>query len=231
MQSVFEARHGSENFGFYLAGLFEGDGHITKTGFHITFHINQLPLVKKIISKLGYGTIRYKKSDNTCVLNITNLAKLISFISLINGKLRTPKISRLYSLIDYVNGNSKTSIGIRAYVKIPKLPLSSEPILSNAWLSGFIDADGSFDIRHTKKTVLTKKRIISCRFRLEQRMLDPKTGDSYKEVLDLIASNLAVKLNTREQKNTGGRIYYIIAMSSLASINILRSYLDTNTLI
>lgn len=50
--------------------------------------------------------------------------------------MRTPKIHSLHKLIDFLN-NSK------------KKELDDSLIDSNAWLSGFIEADGSFQIRAT----------------------------------------------------------------------------------
>ncbi len=210
-----------KHFGSYLAGLFEGDGHVTKTHFHITFHIKEITLVKKLIDKLGFGNIRYKLDNNACVLNIGGKSGLIAFINLINGELRTPKIRQLYTLIDYANSKFNTNI--------PKLALSKSHISENSWLAGFIEADGSFGIRNTKKTESIKKRNVSCRFRLEQRMLDPITNESYAYVLYLISDYLCVKLNTRLQKNTG-RTYYIIESSSLESNTILRTYLEIHAL-
>lgn len=100
-----------ELFGSYLAGLFEGDGHIWipsldtlkkkkhNPRFCITFHIKDLPLANKIKSIIGYGFIRIKNKENACVLTISPLEGLIKIINLINGKLRTPKINQLYLLI------------------------------------------------------------------------------------------------------------------------------------
>lgn len=50
-------------------------------------------------------------------------------------------------------------------------------IMSNSWLAGFIDADGSFDIRVREKVDGSAKDRVESRFRLEQRMKDPITGD------------------------------------------------------
>jgi hypothetical protein len=57
-----------QNFGFYLARLFEADGHITLQGpkyrnaaaFHITFHNTQLPLAQTLVNTIGHGWIRHK---------------------------------------------------------------------------------------------------------------------------------------------------------------------------
>ena len=74
--------------GFYLAGLFEGDGHIwipsnTSKGskkhnvrFHITFHIKNLPLALKLKDLIGCGFIRNKTKDNACVLTISQVVGL-----------------------------------------------------------------------------------------------------------------------------------------------------------
>ena len=49
--------------------------------------------------------------------------------------MRTPKICILYKLIDRLNNLN---------YKICKLPLDNSLISSNAWLSGFLYADGCF---------------------------------------------------------------------------------------
>ena len=46
--------------------------------------------------------------------------------------MRTPKINQLYNLINYINARG---------FNIKKLPLDNSSLNSNAWLSGFIDAD------------------------------------------------------------------------------------------
>lgn len=140
-----------------------------------------------------------------------------------NGKLRTPKISQMNLLIDWLNTHHQNQ-GL-----INKLPLNTNPVSADPWLAGFIDADGSFDIRYTKKPPGLKRRV-SCRFRLEQRMSDPKTNHSYSGVLTLIANYLCTRLNTRIQRSTG-KTYYIIEVSSLAGIVILTDYLNSYALL
>lgn len=62
-------------------------------------------------------------------------------ISLINGKMRTPKIHSLNALIDFLNETKGTTI--------EKHPVSIESLDSNPWLSGFIEADASIQVRTT----------------------------------------------------------------------------------
>lgn len=55
--------------------------------------------------------------------------------------MRTPKIHSLNALIDFLNKTKGTSI--------EKHPVSIESLDSNPWLSGFIEADASFQVRTT----------------------------------------------------------------------------------
>ena len=217
----------NNNLKTYLAGLFEGDGHIWiqnpymkkkhNPRFCITFGLKNEPLAKKFLDIIGSGFIRYKPKDNACVLVVSPVIGLKKIVYLINGELRTPKIHQLYKLIDWLNKNHSTSI--------KKLPLKEGDLVNNSWLSGFIDSDGSFSVQHTKVENNAKKRKISCRLRIEQRMLDPITGDSYLKVLTNIAEFLNCSLLTRKQKSTGNE-YYIIAASSKLSLDIIVKYLE-----
>lgn len=96
---------------------------------------------------------------------------------------------------------------------------------NDSWLSGFIDSDGSFSVQHTKVENNAKKRKISCRLRIEQRLLDPITGNSYIYVLTDIAKFLNCNLLTRKQKSTNNE-YYTLTASSKLSMGVIITYLD-----
>lgn len=219
----------SETLGFYIAGLFEGDGHLILPAasskhnprWHVTFHIKDKYLAHKLLDNISYGFIRYKTKENACVLTVSPVKGLKKLVSLINGKLKTPKIHQLHLLIDWLNKHHEANI--------TKLPVFSGPINGDAWLAGFIDADGSFGIRSTKKAPGIKQKI-ACRFRLEQRMTSPVTGESYKDILTLIGDYCGVSLKTRKQKSTQVT-YYLIEVSSRAGIRQLQNYLDRYHLI
>lgn len=89
---------------------------------------------------------------------------LVLFITIVGPYLRTPKIDHLNGVIALLNANS-------TYV-LKELKLDKSPMLSNSWLAGFIDADGSFDIQITESKDGNGKNRVSVRFRLEQRMTD-----------------------------------------------------------
>jgi len=209
------------NLSYYLAGLIEGDGYISinnknKVIIAITFNIKDKPLADKLLINLGLGKgFIVKRKSNSIELRFSSIISLKKIINLINGKFRTPKIEQLYRLIDWINKNHNT--------KFKKLSLDNSSLENNSWLAGFIDADGSFYIRYSKKQII-------CKFNLEQRMIYPKTNESYKIILDQICLFLNVKLAIRNRLNYKNS-YYIIKIENQNSIKILINYLTNNKLL
>jgi hypothetical protein len=128
-------------------------------------------------------------------------------------KLRTPKAYQINIIIDWLNKKQESNI--------KKLPLCSEVLCKDAWLAGFIDADGSFAIRQTKKSETTKKQT-ECQLILVQRIMYPKTKQSYADIFNLIASFLCVKLNILKARNPYAQNQYKIKVSSAKSKTKLR---------
>ena len=178
--------------------------------FCITFNLKNEPLAKKLLEIIGYGFIRYKPKDNACVLVISPV-KGLKFIT----ELRTPKIIQLHNLIDWINKNHSS--------EIKKLPVKKGNLDKNNWFAEFVDADGSFSIQHIKIEDGAKKRKISCRLRIEQRMYEPMTKNSYFDVLTEITTLLNCNLNTRKQISTDNE-YFIIAAFNRISLLIIRTY-------
>jgi hypothetical protein len=92
-----------------------------------------------------------------------------------------------------------------------------------------VDADGSFSIQHSKKEDGALKRKVSCRLRIEQRMIEPKTNISYFHIMNEIALFLACNLLTRKQLSTGN-VYYTLAATSRKSIIIITNYFENFSL-
>jgi hypothetical protein len=200
--------------GFYLAGLIEGDGYISITKedrviLGITFNIKDKPLAEKLLEFIGKGSIA-KRKTNSIELRFSALKSLKIIVKLINGKFRTPKINQLHQLIDWMN--KKHSLNIE------KLSLDNSSLLNNHWLSGFIDADGSFYIRYSLKQII-------CKFALEQRMIYPKTQENYNKIITDICESLNVKVSTRTRLKYKNN-YYIIKVENQNSIKILINYLN-----
>ena len=214
--------------GSYIAGLWEGDGHIwiPKTiyapsgkkympQFSITFVESDYPLIKKLKSLLG-GSIRQKKENHAYVWTLSSISDLNNIINLINGYLRGPKIEHFKTLIDWMN-NHKGSYFICK-------PKDNSNILENSWLSGFIDAEGSFDIRISLIKNGALKDRIAARFRLEQQKIDPKSLLSYSNLFSLISKSLLVNLTT--STHNINKKYFLISLSSQKARLILVEYLD-----
>lgn len=127
------------------------------------------------------------------------------------------KIYQLHTLIDWINANHSSNI--------EKLPLKKGLISNDSWLAGFVDADGGFYIGHTKLENNAKKRKISCRLRIEQRMVEPISKQSYSDVLTEIANFFNCKLLVRKQASTGNE-YYTLAASSRKSLQIILDYFE-----
>jgi cytochrome c/quinol oxidase subunit I/LAGLIDADG DNA endonuclease family protein len=96
--------------GSYLAGLLEGDGHISlpkvihskgKLSYPylaITLVKKDLPLINKLKELYG-GRLRLKTEENAIVWTVGTHKELINIINLMNGYLRTPKLIKFNKLL------------------------------------------------------------------------------------------------------------------------------------
>lgn len=77
-------------FGHYLAGLIDGDGHFSsQQQLVIAFHLSDIPLAYYIKSYLKYGNVRKIKDKNAVILVIAAKNGIEKVINLINGKIRS----------------------------------------------------------------------------------------------------------------------------------------------
>ena len=221
-----------ENFGHYLAGLWEGDGHSGKNPgpyIAITFHNKEYPLCV-ICQQLIGGFIRHKRQENAIVLTIQKRQELLKFVSLVGNKLRSPKSIEIWAIAKWL----KTLDLAQPSNFCTQFELDSTPLFNNAWLAGFIDADGSFKVRYTKKKVnsvtkvLQTKERIALAFVIEQQMLHKKSGQSFKPLMDKIAKYLTVPLTFTKHK---GKQYYCVNLSSFYKLKILIDYLEKYSLV
>jgi len=211
----------------YLAGLIEGNGTIIvpKTersvkgklnypAIQIIFNSKDLPLALIIQKELKNGSLAKKKGVNAYVLTINNFDGLILLISLINGNMRTPKIHALNDLIDWLN----IKLGSLC---IPKKSLNNSPLNSNAWLSGFIEADGHFSVRTTTSSKYPK---VECKFELSQRQNDHNNRNNLEFLeaiaIFLVSSVKAVRVNKPNPE-------YKVRTTSLKGNLVLENYLST----
>jgi Cytochrome C and Quinol oxidase polypeptide I/LAGLIDADG endonuclease len=214
-------------FSSYLAGLIEGDGsiivpntersakgRINYPSIQIMFHLKDLPLALMIQKEIKNGSLSRKKGVNAYILTINNYDGLILLTSLINGNMRTPKIYSLYNLIDWLNIKFEE-------INISKKSLNDSPLDSNAWLSGFIEAEGHFSVRTTSNSKDSK---VECKLELSQRQQDHngRNNVSFLEIIAnfLLSSVKAIRLDKPKPE-------YRVRTTNLKGNLILENYLNT----
>lgn len=213
---------------YYLAGLIEGDGHFntpkklkTPSGaarvaaIEVVFALKDRPSAELLQSLFGGRLYDHSKKKITRWL-IQDIKSVTNIINLINGKLRTPKINSLYEMIDFINDKGNNII---------KLPLDTSPLGSNAWLAGFIDADGHFAI---KGFTSNPKSHLAIQFHLTQRKTD-KSGESLEKLMLKITEFLQVNLNERVFSEKFHQ--FVICTSNRVSNKILMDYLNNYPLL
>jgi hypothetical protein len=129
----------NEEFGYFLAGLIEGDGWFGNKELHLIFSEEDISLAYYIKKRIGYGNV-YKIKNKKAVRYICKKRDgLFIILSLINGKLvSNPKYEQL----------TKNNYGKEFNIPIES-PLKKIS-LNNYWLAGFTQADGCFHISTVK---------------------------------------------------------------------------------
>ncbi|GJP36214.1 hypothetical protein CLOM_g9324 [Closterium sp. NIES-68] len=125
-----------DEFGYYLAGLIEGDGCFGDRRLEILFHENDITNAYFVKKAIGFGTvnkIKEKKAVKYVLRHMTGLAKVVN---LINGKFQSS--NKINQLIKY-QYDSIFQINIK--------PINEyTSCLTNHWLAGFTDANGCFHV-------------------------------------------------------------------------------------
>jgi hypothetical protein len=127
--------------------------------------------------------------------------------------MRTPKIHALNNLIDWLNFKLGSFC-------IPKKSLNNSPLNSNAWLSGFIEADGHFSVRTTSSSKYPR---VECKFELSQRQNDHNNRNNLEFLeaiaIFLVSSVKAVRVNKPNPE-------YRVRTTSLKGNLVLENYLS-----
>lgn len=209
----------------YLAGFIEGEGtivvpklersHKGKLNYpsvQIVFQLKDFPLCQVIQKLIGHGSISKKKNSAVYVLTINNLEGLIAICQLINGKMRGPKYYQLVLLIEYLNKK-------KLHLNLEPLGFSKTPLDNDSWLTGFVEADGSFQVR---TSLYSKYPRISLSFELVQSRIT-LYGYSMFDLMNQIAIFLGVNVN--EIRSERQNPQYRLRTSSLKTNQAIRNYL------
>jgi LAGLIDADG endonuclease/Cytochrome c oxidase subunit III len=229
-----------DQLGYYLAGLLEGDGHISIPALGsttlnrilnprivFTSHKNNLHLYAYIQDKLG-GIGRFQLvNNNTIRYIIGDIKGIMLIINKISNKLRTPKNITFNKLIDFMN--TKYNFSFKPST------LDKSNLLDNYWFSGFTEADGCFYIKivESKPKSETRKRSISenisLKFRLDQRLYDKPTSSTMLFIMEEIAKCLSSSLD--KHKTSKGDEILSITVTSIDKIKIIVNYFNKYSLL
>jgi Cytochrome C and Quinol oxidase polypeptide I/LAGLIDADG endonuclease len=190
-----------EQFGHYLAGLIDGDGHFSKQQqLVVAFHKLDASLAYFIKERLGFGSVRKIKNKNCFVLVLSSKIGLIKVITLINGKIRTE--NKFNQIVNNILNSS------RYKCKSVNFKLNSDKNLENHWLAGFSDANASFQIK-----------ILNRNNRVEVR-LNYQIDQEKKDILVLIKDYLGGNIGYRKSQDT----YYFGSTSFGSAKNVIHYF-------
>lgn len=197
-----------EQFGSFLAGLIDSDGHFSNIPqCIIAFHSSDHHLAYYIKSYVGYGQVRAVKSKQAMIYVCSHSLGLQRIALLIRGQLRCDGKIRQYNE--------------RLIAKYPHLQITTSPthpVVHSYWLAGFIAGDGSFQIkileRSKQRRSLPEIRVV---LQIDQK------SDS---LLRVIQSSLGGSIGYRASQDT-----YYYSTVSFANAAKLIEYCDHTHLI
>jgi len=148
----------------WFIGFSEGDGAILTTKGKARFVLTQKEgaILYHIQEVLGFGTVR--QFDDYYRFIVTDPQSILLLVYIFNGNLVLPyRLKQLGVWINALNGLANLEL---ALLRNPNL---KKPNLSDAWLSGFTDAEGCFNIAiQPRHNTVTGYRV-SLRFLLDQK--------------------------------------------------------------
>lgn len=198
-----------EEFGFYLAGLIDGDGHFSKTPqLIISFNELDVSLAYFLKKKIGFGNVYKVKSKKAVNLIIGKLDGLVFVLELIKNKIKS------VNKIKQINEN----ILSHPYFKdFSPFVLNTDMNLKNYWLAGFTDADGSFQIKTLIRLNRKNKFEVRLNFQIDQKN---------KYLLTLIQNFVGGNIGFRKKQNT-----YYYGSTSFGPAKKVINYFDNFQLI
>jgi len=202
-----------KEFGYYLAGLIEGEGSFQGNQLIISFHELDAPLAYYIKKQIGYGSVSKIQGKRAYKLVISKKAGVLKVIRLIDGKLRG------WSKIEQVKRNWDIEL-------TPANPESC--LLNDSWLAGFSDAGccAFFQVKAIERSQGTTTTAVGLRtrrpaagLRVEIR-LNFKVEQKIKDLLTLIQATFGGDLGYRKATNT----YYYGSTSFTNARKIIRYF-------
>nr|YP_010759112.1 hypothetical protein QEO35_mgp07 [Hericium alpestre]WEX32026.1 hypothetical protein [Hericium alpestre] len=194
-----------KQFGHYLAGLIDGDGHFSSAQqLIIVFSSPDVKLAYYIKETIGFGNVKKVKDKNAYLYIISNKEGLMKAINLINGKLRS--INKFNQVITNILSNP------RYLEEKLEFKINDSNDFNNYWIAGFSDADASFQIKIVNRDNKIKPEI-RLNFQIDQKDIS---------MLLLIKNIFGGNIGYREIQDT-----YYYGSTSFGSAKKVINYFDT----
>lgn len=246
--------------GSYLTGLIEGNGLIYVSDLNkyspkidIVFDEKDHELVIYLSNILKIGKISKRSNSKTIIWNISKIEDTFILLNLTNGYYRTPKYQSVIKTIEWINNyiinntqkdikylsihNSKIKENILLNINIINLkPLDTSSLWNNAWLSGFTDTNGNFNIIISKRK--NRNDLLQLSYRLDIKQVKTKSKDVNNnnnyfnimiEISSMFNSNLLSRkrsLKLKNQNNHKDYYSYIVAITSLINLKLVNKYFN-----
>lgn len=187
-----------EQLGYFLAGLIDADGHIDTLGYiQIVFNQKDVSVAYYIKKVIRYGSIKKIKSKLAYLFTCSHSKGIKIIGDLIRNKLKT------MSKIEQFNARLVSKVGGKL------TQLNSAVVLNNHWLAGFIQGDGSFQIKVLYRQHKTEIRLVI--------QIDQKSDTILKEIQSVFGGYIGY----RSSQNT----YYYSSVSFSNAVQFIQ-YLD-----
>lgn len=188
-----------EQFGNFLAGLIDAGGHIDTLGYiRIVFNQKDVSVAYYIKKTIAYGSVKKMKGKAAYLFTCSHSKGIKIIGDLIRNKLKTiSKIQQFNPRLVNKVGSQLTQFN------------SSAAVLTNHWLAGFIQGDGSLQIK-----VLYRQHRTDIRFVIQ-------INQNNDTILKEIQSVFGGYIGYRKSQNT----YYYSSVSLSNAVQFIQ-YLD-----
>ena len=209
-----------EQFGHYLAGLIDGDGHFSfQQQLVIVFSSLDVQLAYYIKKIIGFGHVKKVNNKNAYLYIISNKDGIIKAINLINGKLRT-----FNKFNQVINNILALAAGGTKYTEQDiNFEMNKSNDFNNHWIAGFSDAvspgSASFQIKIVQTGGLASSRVNKPRPEIR---LNFQIDQKDKDVLLLIKDVFGGNLGHRKSQDS-----YYYGSTSFGSAKKVINYFDT----
>ncbi len=196
----------SDNWLTWFIGFSEGDGaYLTGKDKRLTFVLTQkeTAILNHIHETLGIGRVR--TYGHFSRYHVDDKKGILALIALFNGNL----------VLDKRKVQVKKWLGT---LNLEQINNNVLPLLNNSWLSGFIDAEGCFNVTLFKRKAMALGYQVKLRFMIDQK-------DSLDNML-FIKDKLNLFLTHRRLKKGAIGTMHRIESNSFVKVPLIIEYLN-----